>query len=508
MTGSSPPEFGPACAEFLRDCHVRVRSTPTVETRGRLTRVAGLVLESVGLRMPLGTACTIGQRDGGQVEAEVVGFSGDRLYLMPTGDLAGIAPGAIVRAVEPRPPRPRLGQRWQPSRRSSDQAKRLPVGNALLGRVVDGAGRPLDGRGALVDAELRSIASRPVNPIERSPIERTLDVGVRAINALLTVGRGQRLGLFAGSGVGKSVLLGMMARYTSADVIVVGLIGERGREVKEFIEHILGVEGLKRAVVVAAPADVPALLRIQGAAYATTIAEHFRDQGKDVLLFIDNIFRYSLAGAEVSALLGRMPSAVGYQPTLADEMGQLQERITSTRTGSITSMQAVYVPADDYSDPAPVAVFTHLDGTIALERSIAARGLFPAVDPLASTSKILDPLVVGDEHYRTAREVQQILQRYKELQDIIAILGIDELSDDDKLLVARARKIELFLSQPMKVAEQFTGRAGRYVKVKDTIRGFRMILDGQVDHIPEQLFYMAGPMEDVQQRYDDSLKEQ
>jgi F-type H+-transporting ATPase subunit beta len=234
------------------------------------------------------------------------------------------------------------------------------------------------------------------------------------------------------------------------------------------------------------------------------MAEHFRDEGRDVLLFIDNIFRYSLAGAEVSALLGRMPSAVGYQPTLAEEMGMLQERITSTRTGSITSMQAVYVPADDYSDPAPVAVFTHLDGTIALERSIAARGLFPAVDPLSSTSKILDPQIVGEDHYRTAREVQQVLQRYKDLQDIIAILGVDELSDDDKQLVARARKIEQFLSQPMVVAEQFTGREGRYVPVKDTIRGFRMILDGDVDHIPEQLFYMAGPVEEVIGRYEAS----
>jgi len=223
-----------------------------------------------------------------------------------------------------------------------------------------------------------------------------------------------------------------------------------------------------------------------------------------VLLFIDNIFRYSLAGSEVSALLGRMPSAVGYQPTLADEMGQLQERITSTKRGSITSMQAVYVPADDYSDPAPVAVFTHLDGTIALERSIAARAIFPAVDPLASTSKILDPLIVGDEHYQTARDVQKVLQRYKDLQDIIAILGIDELSDDDKLLVARARKIELFLSQPFFVATQFTGREGRYVKVKDTIRGFRMILNGEMDQVPEQLFYMAGPIEDVLERYEKS----
>ena len=231
------------------------------------------------------------------------------------------------------------------------------------------------------------------------------------------------------------------------------------------------------------------------------MAEYFRDQGRDVLIFIDNIFRYSLAGAEVSALLGRMPSAVGYQPNLNEEMGMLQERITSTKSGSITSMQAVYVPADDYSDPAPVAVFTHLDSTIALERSIAARGLFPAVDPLSSTSNILAPEVVGDDHYTTARESQQVLQRYKDLQDIITILGVEELSDDDKVLVARARKMENFLSQPMFVAEQFTGQAGRYVSIKDTVRGFRMILDGEVDHIPEQDFYMAGPIEDVLERY-------
>jgi F-type H+-transporting ATPase subunit beta len=252
----------------------------------------------------------------------------------------------------------------------------------------------------------------------------------------------------------------------------------------------------------------PPGVRLRVALSGLAMAEHFRDQGKDVLLFIDNIFRYSLAGAEVSALLGRMPSAVGYQPTLADEMGQLQERITSTRTGAITSMQAVYVPADDYSDPAPVAVFTHLDGTIALERSIAARGLYPAVDPLNSTSKILDPNIVGEDHYKVARDVQQVLQRYKDLQDIIAILGVDELSADDKLLVARARKIEQFLSQPFFVATQFTGREGRYVKIRDTMRGFRMILDGEVDHVPEQMFNMAGPIEDVLERYEQSDKDE
>jgi F-type H+/Na+-transporting ATPase subunit beta len=283
-------------------------------------------------------------------------------------------------------------------------------------------------------------------------------------------------------------------------------VGERTREGTQLYGEMKEGGVLDKLAMVFGQMNEPPGVRLRVALSGLTMAEHFRDEGKDVLLFIDNIFRYSLAGAEVSALLGRMPSAVGYQPTLADEMGQLQERITSTSRGSITSMQAVYVPADDYSDPAPVAVFTHLDGTIALERSIASRGLFPAVDPLASTSKILDPLVIGDEHYRTAREVQKVLQRYKELQDIIAILGIDELSDDDKLLVARARKIEQFLTQPMYVAQQFTGRDGRYVKVKDTIRGFRMILDGKVDHIPEQMFYMTGPIEDVLKRYEESQK--
>jgi F-type H+-transporting ATPase subunit beta len=254
---------------------------------------------------------------------------------------------------------------------------------------------------------------------------------------------------------------------------------------------------MKDTVMVFGQMNEPSGVRLRVALTALSMAEYFRDQGKDVLLFIDNIFRFTLSGSEVSALLGRMPSAVGYQPTLATEMGELQERITSTRHGSITSMQAVYVPADDYSDPAPVATFTHLDATIALERAIAEKSIYPAVDPLASTSRILDPKIVGDEHYQTAREVQRVLQRYKDLQDIIAILGIDELGEDDKLIVSRARKIERFFSQPMFVAEQFTGIEGRYVTLKDTIRGFREILDGKHDNLPEQAFYMVGPIEDA-----------
>jgi len=277
-------------------------------------------------------------------------------------------------------------------------------------------------------------------------------------------------------------------------------VGERTREGTQLYREMLESGVLKDTVMVFGQMNEPPGVRLRVALTGLTMAEYFRDQGADVLLFIDNIFRFTMSGSEVSALLGRMPSAVGYQPTLATEMGELQERITSTRHGSITSMQAVYVPADDYSDPAPVATFAHLDATIALERSIAEKAIFPAVDPLASTSRILDPSIVGEEHYNTAREVQRVLQRYKDLQDIIAILGIDELSEDDKLIVSRARKIERFFSQPMFVAEQFTGRPGAYVPLKETVRGFREILDGKHDHLPEQAFYMAGTIDDVVKR--------
>ncbi|MBL8145387.1 MAG: F0F1 ATP synthase subunit beta [Anaerolineae bacterium] len=388
----------------------------------------------------------------------------------------------------------------------------VPVGDATLGRIFNVLGLPVDFADPIpADVPRRSIHQDAPDFEEQSTRIEVFETGMKVIDLIAPMTKGGKTGIFGGAGVGKTVTIMELINSIAtehAGLSVFAGVGERTREGTQLYGEMKEGGVLDKLAMVFGQMNEPPGVRLRVALSGLTMAEHFRDQGKDVLLFIDNIFRYSLAGAEVSALLGRMPSAVGYQPTLADEMGQLQERITSTRTGSITSVQAVYVPADDYSDPAPVAVFTHLDGTIALERSIAARGLFPAVDPLGSTSKILDPLVVSEEHYRTAREVQQVLQRYKELQDIIAILGIDELGDDDKLLVARARKIELFLSQPMKVAEQFTGRAGRYVKVKDTIRGFRMILDGQVDHIPEQLFYMAGPMEDVQQRYDDSLKEQ
>jgi F-type H+-transporting ATPase subunit beta len=384
----------------------------------------------------------------------------------------------------------------------------VPVGQASLGRVFNVLGRPIDGGDPIPDSAPRRPIHAPAPTFEEQSTKiEVFETGMKVIDLVAPLSKGGKVGIFGGAGVGKTViiqeLINSIATQHSGLSVFAG-VGERTREGTALYYEMEEAGVLDKLAMTFGQMNEPPGVRLRVALSGLTMAEYFRDEGRDVLLFIDNIFRYSLAGSEVSALLGRMPSAVGYQPTLADEMGQLQERITSTKTGSITSMQAVYVPADDYSDPAPVAVFTHLDGTIALERSIAARGIFPAVDPLASTSKILDPLIVGEEHYQTAREVQKVLQRYKDLQDIIAILGIDELSDDDKLLVARARKIELFLSQPFFVATQFTGREGRYVKVKDTVRGFRMVLNGELDHVPEQMFYMAGPIEDVLQRYEQS----
>jgi F-type H+-transporting ATPase subunit beta len=323
---------------------------------------------------------------------------------------------------------------------------------------------------------------------------------LKVVDLIAPFTKGGKTGIFGGAGVGKTViimeLIRSIATVHQGNSVFAG-VGERTREGTQLYREMLESGVMKDTVMVYGQMNEPAGVRLRVALSALAMAEYFRDQGKDVLLFIDNIFRFTMSGSEVSALLGRMPSAVGYQPTLATEMGELQERITSTRTGSITSMQAVYVPADDYSDPAPVATFTHLDATIALERAISEKGIYPAVDPLASTSRILDPKIVGDDHYNTAREVQRILQRYKDLQDIIAILGIDELSEEDKLIVSRARKVERFFSQPMFVAEQFTGIAGRYVPLRETVRSFREILDGKHDDLPEQAFSMVGTIEDA-----------
>lgn len=383
----------------------------------------------------------------------------------------------------------------------------VPVGMETLGRVFNVLGRPIDNKPAVDDAPRRPIHA-PAPSFENQATKIDLfETGMKVIDLIAPMTKGGKTGIFGGAGVGKTVTIQELINSIATEhdgLSVFAGVGERTREGTDLYYEMEEAGVLDKLAMVFGQMNEPPGVRLRVALSGLTMAENFRDEGRDVLIFIDNIFRYSLAGAEVSALLGRMPSAVGYQPNLSEEMGMLQERITSTKRGSITSMQAVYVPADDYSDPAPVAVFTHLDSTIALERSIAARALFPAVDPLASTSKILDPNIVGEDHYRTAREVQQVLQRYKDLQDIIAILGVEELSDDDKLLVSRARKIENFLSQPMKVAEQFTGIEGKYVSTKDTVRGFRMLLDGDVDHIPERMFYMKGTIDEVLNDYQES----
>ena len=382
----------------------------------------------------------------------------------------------------------------------------VPVGEDVLGRIFNVLGETIDGKEAPPKNGPRSPIHRLAPKFaEQSTEVEMFETGIKVIDLIAPFRKGGKAGIFGGAGTGKTIIIMELIRSIAAEhsgFSVFAGVGERTREGTQLYNEMIESGVIKQTAMVFGQMNEPPGVRLRVALSGLTMAEHFRDEGRDVLLFIDNIFRFSLSGAEVSALLGRMPSAVGYQPTLAQEMGDLQERITSTQTGSITSLQAVYVPADDYSDPAPVAVFSHLDGSIALDRAIVEKGIYPAVDPLSSTSRILDPLIVGDEHYNTAREVQRVLQRYKDLQDIIAILGIDELSDEDKQLVARARRVELFLSQPFFVATQFTGRDGRYVSIRDTLRGFRMILDGELDYIPEELFRMAGTVEDVLERYE------
>jgi len=374
----------------------------------------------------------------------------------------------------------------------------VPVGPATLGRLFNVLGEPIDNKG-----EVRAATRYPIHRLaptfdEQSTRAEVLETGIKVIDLIAPFTKGGKTGIFGGAGVGKTVIIAELMRSIAAEhggYSVFAGVGERTREGTEFYREMTESGVIDKTVMVFGQMNEPPGVRLRVGLTGLTMAEYFRDEGRDVLLFIDNIFRFVMSGSEVSALLGRMPSAVGYQPTLSTEMGELQERITSTKRGSITSMQAVYVPADDYSDPAPVATFTHLDATIALERSIVEKGIYPAVDPLTSTSRILDPNVVDKEHYRVAREVQRVLQRYKDLQDIIAILGVEELSEDDKLLVARARKIEKFFSQPMFVAERFTGRKGQYVPLSETIRGFREILEGQHDDLPEGAFYLIGSID-------------
>jgi F-type H+-transporting ATPase subunit beta len=387
----------------------------------------------------------------------------------------------------------------------------VPVGETSLGRMFDVLGKPIDGGGP-VESDTYYPIHRPAPSFaEQATSVEVFETGVKVIDLIAPFTKGGKTGIFGGAGVGKTIIIMELIRSIATEHegnSVFAGVGERTREGTQMYREMLESGVLKDTVLVYGQMNEPAGNRLRVALSALTMAEYFRDQGRDVLLFIDNIFRFSMSGSEVSALLGRMPSAVGYQPTLATEMGQLQERITSTHQGSITSMQAVYVPADDYSDPAPVATFTHLDATIALERSISDKGIYPAVDPLASNSRILDPNVVGEEHYKTAREVQRVLQRYKDLQDIIAILGIDELSEDDKLIVARARKVERFFSQPFFVAEQFTGIPGRYVSLDETVRGFREILDGKHDDLPEQAFMMVGTIDEAVEKAVELSKEE
>jgi F-type H+-transporting ATPase subunit beta len=376
----------------------------------------------------------------------------------------------------------------------------VPVGPATLGRIMDVLGRPIDDAGPIATEERRAIHQPAPKFDELSPSVDLLETGIKVIDLVCPFAKGGKVGLFGGAGVGKTVnmmeLINNIAKQHSGLSVFAG-VGERTREGNDFYHEMKESNVIDKVAMVFGQMNEPPGNRLRVALTGLTMAEAFRDEGRDILFFVDNIYRYTLAGTEVSALLGRMPSAVGYQPTLAEEMGKLQERITSTKTGSVTSIQAVYVPADDLTDPSPATTFLHLDSTVVLSRDIAALGIYPAVDPLDSTSRQLDPQVVGQEHYEVARAVQMTLQRYKELRDIIAILGMDELSPEDKLAVARARKIQRFLSQPFHVAEVFTGSPGKYVPLKETIRGFKMIVSGELDHLPEQAFYMVGSIDEA-----------
>jgi len=379
----------------------------------------------------------------------------------------------------------------------------VPVGKGTLGRIMNVVGGPYDKMGPIETTDHLPIHRLAPEFVEQEPVSQVFETGVKVFDLLVPFVRGGKMGMFGGAGVGKTVVIMEMIHNIAlkhGGVSVFAGVGERTREGNDLYREMKESGVVKNVALIYGQMNEPPGARLRVSLTALTVAEYFRDQGQDVLIFIDNIFRYTLAGSEVSALLGRMPSAVGYQPNLGTDMGNLQERICTTKKGAITSMQAIYVPADDLTDPAVATAFTHLDGTVVLSRQISELGIYPAVDPLDSSSRALDPLVIGEEHYGVARKVQSILQRYKELQDIIAILGMEELAEDDKLTVSRARKIQRFLSQPFSVAEVFTGRPGKYVKLEDTIKGFKAIADGQYDDIPEQAFYMAGAIEEVEER--------
>lgn len=434
---------------YLRDCNEILQIVEPLEIAGRITKLTGLVMQAAGIKLPIGSACYVPLSEGSRVEAEVVGFDGEHLLLMPQSSVDGVVPGAKVFAMDVAEtlPKPTAGR--APRRRVNDRARHLPVGDALLGRVVDGAGNPLDGLGKIESTQSAPLSARPTNPLSRAPIQETLDVGVRAINSMLTVGRGQRMGLFAGSGVGKSVLLGMMARYTTADVIVVGLIGERGREVKEFIEQILGAEGLARSVVVAAPADASALMRLQGANYATTIAESFRNQGKNVLLIMDSLTRYAMAQREIALAIGEPPATKGYPPSVFAKLPALVERTGNGAEGegSITAFYTVLTEGDDQQDPIADAARAILDGHIVLSRSLAESGHYPAIDVEQSISRAMHN-ITSSEHQKLARKLKQLNSRYMRSIDLISV-GAYEAGSDPVLdtAISKHELIEQFLQQ-------------------------------------------------------------
>ncbi|HJU71300.1 MAG TPA: flagellar protein export ATPase FliI [Paucimonas sp.] len=447
MTGATP--YSTRWKAYLHDCSALMAIAEPMQVSGRVTRVAGLVMEAIGLKLAVGSACTIPLQNGARIEAEVVGFENDRLFLMPQSDVEGVVPGTRVFPVEVVQTLPRPGTVAHPRRRPSDRGRHLPVGDELLGRVLDGCGRPLDSLGPLQTHQSAPLNVRAANPLSRAPISDILDVGVRAINSMLTVGRGQRMGLFAGSGVGKSVLLGMMARYTSADVIVVGLIGERGREVKEFIEQILGPQGLARSVVVAAPADTPPLMRLQGAAYATAIAEHFRDQGKNVLLIMDSLTRYAMAQREIALAIGEPPATKGYPPSVFAKLPALVERAGNGKPGggSITAFYTVLTEGDDQQDPIADAARAILDGHIVLNRVLAEAGHYPAIDIEQSISRAMHN-ITSAEHQKSTRRLKQLYSRFQRSRDLISVgaysPGSDPVLDE---AIALQPKIESFLQQ-------------------------------------------------------------
>ena len=446
-----PPSSLAVWQQFLANCTEAAGNTHPLMPAGHLTRINGLVMEAAGLKLPLGSSCRVLPPGGSPVEAEVVGFNGEKLFLMPSDDVYGLSPGAAVVALETPSPPPLVGKPPPFRRRSVDKAKLVPVGMGLLGRVVDGAGRPLDGLGPLHAEALRPLHSRPVNPMSRAPISHTLDVGVRAINGLLTVGQGQRMGLFAGSGVGKSVLLGMMARYTEAEIIVVGLIGERGREVKEFIEQILGEEGRRRSAVIAAPADTSPLMRLQGAAYATSVAEYFRDQGKQVLLIMDSLTRYAMAQREIALAIGEPPVTRGYPPSVFARLPQLVERAGNGPDGggSITAFYTVLAEGDDQQDPIADSARAILDGHIVLNRQLADAGHYPAIDIEQSISRAMVNLITPAQ-FDLVRRFKQLYSRYQRSRDLIAVgayvAGSDPMVDQAIQLMPL---LEKFLQQDL-----------------------------------------------------------